>query len=847
MRWQMAWLLALGLCQTALAEPPARRARFDAANPDAAVAWQQQARATLWRLLAPDPAAKPVALGHRLVERFDQPARGVAIEQVELQTRAERRIPVWLSVPQRSKGRVGAVLALHGHGGSGEEVVRGKGLYWYGRALAEMGYVVISPDIGSHELQPGGGSLMGQRVWDCLCALDYLAHRPEVDPERIGVAGLSLGGETTMYVAALAPQLKVACSSGWLTTVENMKHGHCPCWNFPGLEEHFDFADVFACVAPRPLVCEVGRQERAPGGFPVPIAQQAWTEVEQAYRVLSAAEQAQLDIHDGGHVFHGPRFWSLLPASLGRPWPWSPPEAAAGAEALRRGEIARRALAAAKGVLDGWWAKRDPRSGLLPRRLDQPVWAPQDNAADLYPFLTLTAYYLGDERLAELDAVLEIEKRLTNRQGALPDWYSLSERRFVHEKADLPRLIFNAAEYCKDGLLPLTEVRGAGPWTERMRELIAAIFASAPIATRFGNLPADDSEVNGDLLQVLARLYWLSRDRKYLAWAERIGDAYCLEVLPSTGGLPPHRWDFARHAASDDTLNLNDHGNELIGGLAELFIAVQAADPDKAQAYREPLGRMFRRLTERARNRDGFWHSRVRATTAEVLDPRVPDTWGYALGATAAFSEATQDASLRQVAVAALSHLDRPEYLNWNGADSYADSLEGGLLLLNRFAVPEGIAWLERTLPIFFGKQRDDGVVEAWYGDGNYARTALMVAQYYSQGATVRPWRQDVRCGAVREGECLHVAVRADAPWSGKLSFDRPRHRLHMGLAGNYPRLNEFPEWFVVEPEARYAVQIGSGPSESYSGARLAEGLALTVDASGPQSVVVRPAPLTAK
>ena len=51
------------------------------------------------------------------------------------------------------------------------------------------------------------------------------------------MAGLSLGGETTMYVAALDERMKVACSSGWLTTVANMKNGHCPCFNFPGLEE----------------------------------------------------------------------------------------------------------------------------------------------------------------------------------------------------------------------------------------------------------------------------------------------------------------------------------------------------------------------------------------------------------------------------------------------------------------------------------------------------------------------------------------------------------------------------------------------------------------------------------
>src|SRR5262249_61294937 len=105
---------------------------------------------------------------------------------------------------------------------------------------------------------------------------------------------------------------KAACSSGWLTTVENMKRGHCPCWNFRGLEEHFDFADVFACVAPRTLVCEIGEQERAPGGFPVDVARKAFAEIRAAYQVFGADNRLHLDIHPGGHVFHGVAFWGPL-------------------------------------------------------------------------------------------------------------------------------------------------------------------------------------------------------------------------------------------------------------------------------------------------------------------------------------------------------------------------------------------------------------------------------------------------------------------------------------------------------------------------------------------------------
>ena len=143
--------------------------------------------------------------------------------------------------------------------------------------------------------------------------------RPEVSRKGVGVAGLSLGGETTMYVAALDERVKVADSSGWLTTIENMKNGHCPCWNFPGLDESFDFSDVFSLIAPRPLVCEIGEQEKAPGGFPVSIAKPAFEDIRRSYKVFGAEKKAVLDIHSGGHVFVGREFRKLLESGIGKP------------------------------------------------------------------------------------------------------------------------------------------------------------------------------------------------------------------------------------------------------------------------------------------------------------------------------------------------------------------------------------------------------------------------------------------------------------------------------------------------------------------------------------------------
>jgi hypothetical protein len=631
-----------------------RKQRFTAASKEEAAAWQKQCREKLFELMMGVGKLESIPLSPQILRREEMPAGGYRLQEITLASLPDRRLHAWVTLPNSKNGQAGAVLALHGHGGSGEQVVRGEGLYWYGRALAEMGYIVISPDIGQHELQHPDWSLMGERVWDSIRCIDYLLTLPEVDKSRIAVAGLSLGGETAMYVAALDERVKAACSSGWLTTIENMKQGHCPCWNFPGLEEHFDFADIFALIAPRPLVLEIGEKEKAPGGFPVEIARQAFAEIQPAYSIFGAQDDLVLDIHSGGHVFHGAYFW-------------------------------------------------------------------------------------------------------------------------------------------------------------------------------------------GPLHKALARVYCLTREPKYLKWAERIGDAYCFEILPRNGGLPPHRWDFATHKPTTDTLNLNDHGNEIIGGLAELYVVTKAFHPEKAGRYLEPLSRMFHRLLERARNADGLWFNLLRASTAEVLRAETPDTWGYALSAGVTFGRAAGDEALVDAAKLALKNIDRPQYLDWNGADSYADSIEGALYLLNRFPIAEGFDWLDKILPLFLGKQRDDGIVEGWYGDGNYARTAFLAGLYYTQGVIPRPWRHDLTLGALSSGKSLQIMGWTDGPWEGKICFDTRRHQRHLRLPTNYPRLNEFPEWFTVEEDANYHVRLNNGKIELKTGKELIEGHPVRLDRPGFFHILVEP------
>ncbi|NOS71821.1 MAG: hypothetical protein HOP33_18065 [Verrucomicrobia bacterium] len=787
--------------------------------------WQNQARQRLFKLMMGGDKPQRLPLETKILQHAESPNGGYGLEEVSFQSLPDRRVHAWIALPKHFAGKVGAVLALHGHGGTGSQVVRGEGLYAYGRALAEMGYVVISPDIGQHELQHTNWTLMGERTWDALRCLDYLETRPEVDSSRLAVAGLSLGGETTMYVAAMDERIKAACSSGWLTTVANMKNGHCSCWNSPGLEENFDFADIFACVAPRPLVLEIGEKERAPGGFPVAIARPAFSKIRAAYGAFGAETNAVLDVHPGGHVFHGEEFWPRLDHALG-----ITPEARRFQQAERNSHAASEAFERCHRYVEAWLAHSDPTTGLIPRNLREgrDFWNGRDSAADNYPFMVLTAA-LTDRPLmnGRLRDILRTEQKLTARVDRLADDYSFSKHGWRRQKFDLDATIFDSAEYVKDGLIPLTEWLGPSPWSKRMIGLVDDIWKNATVETSFGRIPTLNIEVNGDLLQAGARLYWFTGQKKYLDWTLRLSDYFLL------GTNHPTR-DFER-------LRLRDHGCEVINGLAELYVAAKFARPEKAAAYQQPIHEMFDRILAVGRNEHGMLYDWVNPKTGEH-STSICDTWGYDYDGFYSIYLLDGTTAYRDAAHKPLENLEA-HYSSypWEGtsADGYADSIEGAINLYNREPVTSTARWIDREMRVMWAKQQPDGIIEGWHGDGNFARTSIMYALWKTQGLHVEPWRADVCVGAVREGETLYVSLTADKPWSGKLLFDHARHRDNLKLPLDYPRINQFPEWFTVERGGRYRIQAGKQSQKSASGRNLIEGLPVKLATAGETRIEV--------
>lgn len=192
----------------------------------------------------------------------------------------------------------------------------------------------------------------------------------------------------------------------------------------------------------------------------------------------------------------------------------------AAAEAGRRFE---RALTAMDRVMRAWLKQADERTLLLPDRVAAPgsaaparEYTPHNSGADLYPYLILTAHLVEPElyqgRMIEM---LRNEIRYTNAAASVPGNLDLATGRLG------PPSLFGAGEYAKDGLVSVTEYLGRTPWYARMVDMIADAMDRAPVESRHGRLPASDSELNGDYLQVLARLAVMTGEQRFIDWADR--------------------------------------------------------------------------------------------------------------------------------------------------------------------------------------------------------------------------------------------------------------------------------------------------------------------------------------
>jgi pimeloyl-ACP methyl ester carboxylesterase len=179
-------------------------------------------------------------------------------------------IPDELEAPE---SRRPAVLCLHQTVAIGKDEPVGLGGnpdLRYALELARRGYIALAPDypnFGEYKIdvaKRGYASATMKAIWNNLRAVDVLSSLKEVDPERIGVIGHSLGGHNAIFTALFEPRIKAVVSSCGFNAFPFYYKGNIAGWShkgyMPRLKEMyqldlrkvpFDFPELIGALSPR--------------------------------------------------------------------------------------------------------------------------------------------------------------------------------------------------------------------------------------------------------------------------------------------------------------------------------------------------------------------------------------------------------------------------------------------------------------------------------------------------------------------------------------------------------------------------------------------------------------------
>jgi putative membrane-bound dehydrogenase-like protein len=269
--------------------------------------------------------SKPPPLDVRVDEKSTFQGEGYTRLSLTYAAEEGDRVPAYLYLPAgrpHDELRPG-ILALHPTGPAGKGIVDGAGPLpnrGYGKELAQRGYVVLAPDYPSFGDYKEynfladryvSGTMKG--IVNHMRGVNLLQSRAEVDPQRIGAIGHSLGGHNAMFVGAFDERVKIVVSScGW-TPFHDYYGGKIAGWTssryMPRLKYMydldpdrvpFDFYEVVAALAPRAFLSV---SPLGDSNFDVSGVRKAEPVAREVFKLLGASENLQVKYPDCEHDF----------------------------------------------------------------------------------------------------------------------------------------------------------------------------------------------------------------------------------------------------------------------------------------------------------------------------------------------------------------------------------------------------------------------------------------------------------------------------------------------------------------------------------------------------------------
>ncbi|UFH57000.1 dienelactone hydrolase family protein [Spirosoma sp. KNUC1025] len=244
-------------------------------------------------------------------------------EKLLLDINGLEKVPAYFTRPRHKTEKLPVILFNHSHFGQynvgKDEFVKGRSEMQkppYALALARAGYAGLCIDswcFGERqqrtemdtfkEMLWHGQVLWGMMVYDNLRALDYLQTRSDVDSERIGTMGMSMGSTMAWWLAALDERIKVCvdlcCLTDYQSLIEAKGLGlHGIYYYVPDLLTHFTTSSINGLISPRPHFSLAGRFDPL---TPLPGLEKIDQQLKQVYLRDGAPAAWRLTIYDVGH------------------------------------------------------------------------------------------------------------------------------------------------------------------------------------------------------------------------------------------------------------------------------------------------------------------------------------------------------------------------------------------------------------------------------------------------------------------------------------------------------------------------------------------------------------------
>jgi len=286
--------------------------------------WQQQVRQTLMKIVGPFPERTP--LNPQITGTIQK--KGYRVEKIIFQSRPNFYVTGCLFIPDNIKGKRPAILNVIGHTDIAfrdelyqvlilnlvkkgfivfaiDPIGQGERLQYFD---AEKGKSIIGGPTSEHSYVGNqcflcGVSLARYFIWDGMRAIDYLISRKEVDPNRIGVTGISGGGTQTTYISAFDDRVKAAAPACYITGFRRLLESIGPQdaeQNFyHGVAESITHADLLEVRAPKPtLIVSTTRDF-----FSIQGVRETFHEVQKAYRAFGMEDHIDMVEDDYGHGY----------------------------------------------------------------------------------------------------------------------------------------------------------------------------------------------------------------------------------------------------------------------------------------------------------------------------------------------------------------------------------------------------------------------------------------------------------------------------------------------------------------------------------------------------------------